>query len=77
MSQDILEPKVGNKNLSLYKTVSLIGSRILQKIALKWPHKIIKKIIIKSNKNMKLSTIFGGFWGLNDSFYLIFEDTFQ
>ena len=23
---------------------------------------------------MKLSTIFGGFWGLNDSSYLSFED---
>ena len=26
---------------------------------------------------MKLSTIFGGFWGLNDSSYFIFDDTFQ
>ena len=26
---------------------------------------------------MNLSTIFGGFWGLNDLSYLIFEDTFQ
>ena len=26
---------------------------------------------------MNLSAIFGGFWGLNDSSYLIFEDTFQ
>ena len=26
---------------------------------------------------MKLSTIFGGFRGLNDSSYQIFEDTFQ
>ena len=52
-------------------------SKILQKIALTWPHKIIKKIFLKSNKNMKLSTIFGAFWGLNDSSYLIFEDTFH
>ena len=26
---------------------------------------------------MKLSTIFGGFWGINDLFYLIFEDPFE
>ena len=35
------------------------------------------KIFLKSTKNMKLSTIFGGFWGLNDLSYLISEDTFQ
>ena len=77
MFQEIFELKVENKNLSLDKTVQIICSQILQKMALTWPHKIIKKIIIKSTKNMNLSTIFGGFWGLNDSSYLIFEDTFQ
>ena len=77
MVQDILEPKVENKNFSLDKTVKIIWSKILQKMALKWPHKIIKKMFLKSTKNMKLSTIFGSFWGLNDSFYLIFVDTFQ
>ena len=48
-----------------------------QKISLTWPHKIIKKIFLKSTKNMKLSTIFGNFRGLNDASYHIFEDTFQ
>ena len=61
MFQDILEPKVGNKNSSLEKTVKIIWSQILQKMALTWPLKIIKKIFLKSTKNMKLSTIFGGF----------------
>ena len=61
MFQDILEPKVENKNLSLDKTVKIIWSQNLQKMALKWPHKIIKKMFLKSTKNMKLSTIFGGF----------------
>ena len=61
MFQDILEPKVENKNFSFEKTVEIIWSQILQKMALTWPHKIIKKIFLKSTKNMKLSTIFGGF----------------
>ena len=61
MFQDILEPKVENKNLSLEKTVLIIWSQILGKMALTWPHKIITKIFLKSTKNMKLSTIFGGF----------------
>ena len=61
MFQEILEPKVGNKNSSLEKTVKIIWSQILQKMALTWPHKIIKKIFLKSTKNMKMSTSFGGF----------------
>ena len=61
MFQDIFELKVENKNLSLDKTVEIIWSQILQKIVLKWPHKIIKKIFLKSTKNMNLSTIFGDF----------------
>ena len=61
MFQDILEPKVENKNLSLEKTVYIIWSQILQKMAVTWPRKIIKEIFLKSTKNMKLSTIFGGF----------------
>ena len=77
MFQDILEPKAENKNFSLKKTVSMIWSQILEKMALRWPRKIIKTIFLKSTKNMKLFTIFGGFRGLNDSSYHIFEDTFQ
>ena len=50
MFQDTFELKVENKNLSLDKTVKIIWSRILQKIALTWPHKIIKKIFLKSTK---------------------------
>ena len=61
MFQDILEPRVESKNLSLDKTVEIIWSQILQKMAVTWPHKIIKKMFLKSTKNMKLSTIFGGF----------------
>ena len=61
MFQDIFELKVENKNLSLDKIVKIIRSQILQKTALTWPHKIIKKIFIKSTKNMNLSTIFGDF----------------
>ena len=61
MFQDIFELKVENKNSSLDKTVKIIWSQILQKKALTWPHKIIKKIFLKSTKNMNLSTIFGGF----------------
>ena len=77
MFQDIFELKVENKNLSLDKIVHIIWSQILKKMALTWPHKIIKKIFLKSTKNRKLPTIFGGFCGLNVSSYLIFEDTFQ
>ena len=61
MFQDILEPKIENENESLDKTVSIIWFLILQKIAPTWPHKIIKKMFLKSTKNMNLSTIFGGF----------------
>ena len=50
MFQDILEPKVENKNLSLEKTVKMIWSQILEKMALTWPHKIIKKIFLKITK---------------------------
>ena len=61
MCRDTIELKVENKNLSLDKTVKIIWFQILQKMALTWPHKIIKKIFLKSTKNMNLSTIFGGF----------------
>ena len=47
MLQDILEPKVENKNYSLEKTVKIICSQILEKMALTWPCKIIKKNISK------------------------------
>ena len=39
MFQDILEPKVENKNFSFEKTVEIIWSQILEKMALKWPLK--------------------------------------
>ena len=45
--QDIMEPKVENKNLILEKTVRIIWSQILEKMALKWPRKIIKKKYLK------------------------------
>ena len=75
--QGILEPKVGNKKLILDKTVKIIWSQILQKISLTWPLKIIKKLLLKSTKNMKLSTIFDRFQGLNNSSYHIFRTTFN
>ena len=50
MFQDIFELKVENKNSSLDKTVKTMWSQILQKIALTWPHKIIKKIFLKVPK---------------------------
>ena len=59
--QDIFELKVQNTNKSLEKTVKILWSQILQKMALTWPHKIIKKNFLKSTKNMNLSAIFGGF----------------
>ena len=37
MFQDILEPKVEKKNLSLEKTVKIIRPQIFGKIALPWP----------------------------------------
>ena len=60
MFQEILEPKVGNKNSSLDKTVKIIWSQIIQKRALTWPLKIINFFFLK-DKNIKLSTIFCGF----------------
>ena len=44
-------------------------------MAEKGPKKTLKKIE-KSTKNMKLSTIFGKSWGLNNSSYQNSEATF-
>ena len=55
MFQDNLEPKVENKNLSLEKTGKPVWSQILRKMALTWPHKIIKKNI--SKKYQKLESV--------------------
>ena len=52
-------------------------SQILEKMALTWPRKIIQKNISKKYQKHEIVTIFGGFRGLNDSSYHIFEDTFR
>ena len=57
--------------------VYIIWSQILEKVALTWPHKTLKKLLQKGPKNMKLSAFFSGFIGLNDSSYQFFEATFQ
>ena len=41
-------------------------SQILGKVAPKWPRKTVQKTKQKSTKNMKLSTLFGRFWSLNN-----------
>ena len=55
------------------KTVSMLCPQIHEKVPLKWPRKTLKKILIKSVKNMKLSGFFSGFGGL---YYLSILPTF-
>ena len=73
MFLDMLEPKVQHKNESLEKN---------------WLHivvsdsgKSVPKMALvncqKSTQNMKLSTIFGWFWGLFNSSYQFAETTLQ
>ena len=51
--------------------------KINQKVPLKWPWKTLKKILLKSTKNMKLSGFFSDLRGLNYQSYQLFEATFQ
>ena len=51
-------------------------SQILEKMAVKWPCKTIKKYL-KNTKNMKFSTIVAGFQGLNNRSYHTSEDIFD
>ena len=77
MFQDILEPKVENQKFKFRKNcLNNMVSDSCKKTA-SWPLKTLKQILEKRTKNMKLSTIFGSFWGLNNLSYLIFEDTFR
>ena len=76
MFLDILELGVQNSNDILDKTVFILQSQIL-KIWLKSGLRNGSKNIAKKYQNMKLSTIFGGFRGLNDSSHLISEATFR
>ena len=52
-------------------------SQILGKVALKWPRKTVQKTKQKSTKNMKLSTLFGRFWSLNNQSFQMSETTFN
>ena len=61
MFQYILEPKVKKQKLKFRKNCLNNMVSDSSKMALTWPHKIVKTIFIKSTKNMKLSPIFGGF----------------
>ena len=47
------------------------------KNAFKWPQKTLKKMLLKSTKNMKLSDFFSDLQGLNYQSYQLFEATFQ
>ena len=70
----IFDLRIQNTNEVLDKTVLKIWSQILEKMA---SEKALKKIDKKSTKIMKLSTIFGGFRGQNNSSYQISEANFQ
>ena len=59
------------------KTVSMICSQIDEKMPLKLPRKNLKKIMVKSTKNIKLSAFFTRFRGLNNPSYYVFEANFQ
>ena len=72
-----LKLRVQNIKKMLDKTVYVMWSQILEKTAEKGPLKMLKRIQKKSTKNMKLSTFFCGFRGLNNSSYQISEATFQ
>ena len=73
---DVLELKVKCKNYSLDKTDYVMWSQDLRKISVNWPRQIFKIKEQKNTKNTTLSTIFGGFRGLNDPCYQFSEATF-
>ena len=47
------------------------------KSVFKWPWKTLKKILLKSTKNMKLSGLLSDLTDLNYPSYQLFEATFQ
>ena len=75
---DIMELKAQNKKFSLEEKNCLSN-----KFSDSWKNgcKMVsednQKYILKSTKNMQLSTIAGEFRGLNDSSYHIYEDIFD
>ena len=71
----MLEPKVWNKIKGLEKTTIYSGLRFLEKCLLNGLGKLFFKA--KSTQNIKLSIIFGGFRGLNNSSYQHSEATFR
>ena len=48
-----------------------------EKVPLKWPRKTLKKILLKTTLNLKLSGFFSNLPGLHDPSYQLFEATFQ
>ena len=76
----IFEFRVQNKNEILERKKNCLESfnpRFFKKKCMRGASENTRKNKAKSNKNMKLSPIFGGFRGLKDSSYQIYEATFQ
>ena len=56
--------------------VLTVCSQIHEKVHLKWPLKTLKKILLKSTKNMKFFGFLRDFLGFNHPSYQLFDATF-
>ena len=77
MVSDIFELTTKNQNLSFFKTVKFLCSQIDEKVPLQWTRKTLKKILLKSTKNMKLSGFSSNLRGLNYPSYQLFRPPFN